>query len=167
MKLRGYIAGTLLLLVSQSSADEVRVIQGPAEALNADIVKIGQDRVVLWGIDAPEPDQNCRANGRNWGCFDAALRTLQALIASGPVTCFTTTQSDPFNRFYAICEVGGVDINAQMVKAGMALAFPKESDAYTSVQVDAIMAGVGLWQPGVEFQPPWEWREIQSPGGYK
>jgi endonuclease YncB( thermonuclease family) len=157
----------VLLLASPCMGGEVQVIAGQAEAINADILKIGQSRVVLWGIDAPEPDQVCRANGKDWGCFDAALRTLQGLVGRGPVTCFATEQTDPFKRFYAVCELGGVDINSEMVKAGMALAFPQESDAYASVQLEAIAAGVGLWQPGVEFQLPWEWREIQSPGGYK
>lgn len=142
-------------------------VDGNAEAINADVIRIGDTRVVLWGIDAPDPGQPCLLNGRPWGCFDAAMRALQIALSRGPVTCLLTDHSDPFGRSYGVCEIGGDDIGAGLVLAGLALAYPDETEAYLPMQQEAEAAGLGLWQPGVSFQPPWEWREIESPGSFK
>jgi hypothetical protein len=32
---------------------------------------------------------------------------------------------------------------------------------------EAIMAGVGLWQPGVWFEEPWAFRKRENPSGLR
>ena len=54
-----------------------------------------------------------------------------------------------------------------MVKAGVALAFDEETDAYVGQMTEAIMAGVGLWQPGVWFEEPWAFRRRENPSGLR
>lgn len=160
----GTLAG---LAEAPALAQDVETIEGPGRAIDADIVIVGTQRVILWGIDAPERDQHCIANSRKWGCYDAALRTLQNLAGRGVVRCILTGEADPFKRRYGVCESGGVDLGAEMVRAGMALAYTEQSDDYVEVQNEAIVAGVGLWQVGVEFQEPWVWRKANNPGGYR
>lgn len=149
-------------------AEDVDTVSGPARAIDADIIIVGENqRVILWGIDAPERSQTCRANSQHWGCYDAALRTLQNLAGRGIVTCTLTGEPDPFNRRYGVCESGGEDIGAEMVRLGMALAFTEQTDAYADIQAEAIAEGVGLWQVGVEFMEPWLWRQSRTPGGFR
>lgn len=142
-------------------------ISGTPEVLDADILKFGTQRVILWGIDAPEQKQTCQLNGQLWGCYDVAFRYLQLLAGRGEVTCTYKGDPDPFGRRYGVCESGGEDLNADMVKAGMALAFDEQSTDYDAEMADAITAGVGLWQPGVKFEEPWVFRRRETPGGYR
>ena len=82
----------------------------------------------------------------------------------------TTTAADvydPFGRRFGVCMSGGQDLNAEMVKAGMALAFDEESEDYDTQMVDAITAGVGLCQQGVTFEEPWVFRRRETPGGFR
>lgn len=142
-------------------------ITGKPEVIDADILKFGTQRVILWGIDAPEKKQKCQLNGALWGCYDVSFRYLQLLAGRGEVSCTYKGDPDPFGRRYGICVSGGEDLNAEMVKAGMALAFDEQSDEYDAAMADAITAGVGVWQPGVNFEEPWVFRRRETPGGYR
>lgn len=142
-------------------------ITGKPEVIDADILKFGRQRVILWGIDAPETRQTCQMNGALWGCYDAAKRHLQLLAGRGEVTCRFKGDPDPFGRRFGVCESGGEDLNAEMVKAGLALAYDEQSDDYDAQMAEAIGAGVGLWQPGVQFEEPWIFRRRETPGGYR
>lgn len=142
-------------------------ITGTPEVLDADILKFGAQRVILWGIDAPESKQTCQLNGQLWGCYDVAFRYLQLLSGRGEVTCTYKSGPDPFGRRFGVCTSGGQDLNAEMVKAGMALAYDDQSDDYDGQMADAITAGVGLWQQGVKFEEPWVFRRRETPGGYR
>jgi endonuclease YncB( thermonuclease family) len=143
------------------------VVTGAAEVIDADILKIGQQRVILWGIDAPERAQTCRRDGEHWGCYDAARRTLELLAGRGEVTCYLRGEADPFGRRHGVCESGGEDLAAEMVRKGMALAFADQTEEYAPVQIEAIAAEAGLWNIGVEFREPWEFRRTNTPGGYR
>lgn len=151
-------------LLAQTATTEIR---GMAEVIDADILTFGKQRVILWGVDAPEKKQTCLLNGEAWNCYDVAFRKLQLLAGRGEVVCKFQGKPDPFGRYFGICESGGDDLNAEMVKTGVALAFEEETDAYVGQMAEAIGAGVGLWQPGVEFEEPWVFRRRETPGGYR
>jgi len=142
-------------------------ISGKPDVLDADILKFGNQRVLLWGVDAPEKRQTCQLNGQKWGCYDVAFRHLQLLAGRGEVTCTYKGEPDPFGRRFGVCVSGGEDLNAEMVRAGMALAFDEESEDYLAAMADAITAGVGLWQVGVNFEEPWVFRRRETPGGFR
>lgn len=142
-------------------------ITGTPEVLDADILRFGTQRVLLWGIDAPEKKQTCQLNGQPWGCHEVAFRYLQLLAGRGEVTCTYKGDPDPFGRRFGVCVSGGEDLNAAMVRAGMALAFDEESEDYDAAMVEAITAGVGLWQPGASFEEPWVFRRRETPGGFR
>lgn len=160
------LAFSMVLLAAPAMADETS-ITGKPEVIDADILKFGTQRVILWGIDAPEQRQTCQMNGALWGCFDVAKRQLQLLAGRGDVTCQFKGDPDPFGRRFGVCESGGEDLNAAMVKAGLALAFDEETDTYDAAMAEAIGAGVGLWQPGVTFEEPWVYRRRETPGGFR
>lgn len=143
------------------------VISGSASVVDADIIRIGSQRVILWGLDAPERRQLCYRNGEEWGCYDAAFRTLEVLAGRGEVTCFLLGEADPFGRRHGVCESGGINLNEEMVRSGMALAYSEQTDEYELIQIDAISEGAGVWALDVEFQPPWDFRRTNTPGGYR
>lgn len=147
--------------------EPVDTVSGLANVIDADVIRIGQQRVILWGIDAPEKNQNCYRDGVRWGCHDAAYRLMETLSGRGEVTCFLTGEPDPFNRRFGVCESGGEDLNAAMVSAGMALAYTDQTDEYVEEQIDAITDENGVWQLGVEFEEPWVYRRMHNPGGYR
>ncbi|MAM61778.1 MAG: succinoglycan biosynthesis protein [Maritimibacter sp.] len=142
-------------------------ISGLADVIDADVLRFGQQRVILWAIDAPERPQRCYINGTFWGCHEAAKRHLQVLAGRGEVSCTYRGEPDRLGRQYGVCTSGGQDLNEEMVKTGFALAYEEQSDEYLPAMIDAITAGVGLWQVGVEFEEPWEFRRRETPGGLR
>ena len=152
---------------AQDIPEPVGSVTGPARVLDADILMVGQNRVILWGVDAPERPQRCLLNGRDWGCWEAAKRALQSLAERGDITCTLLGEPDPFNRYYAICLAGDDDIGEELVAAGLAMAYSEQTPLYEAAQLDAITRGVGLWQEGAEFTEPWEYRRTNTPGGYR
>ena len=166
MALLSAVLGGALTSSAQAQTSETG-ISGTPEVLDADVLKFGNQRVILWGIDAPEKNQTCQMNGKLWGCYDVAFRYLQLLAGRGEETCTYKSDPDPFGRRFGVCESGGEDLNAEMVKAGMALAFDEQSEDYDATMADAITAAVGLWQPGVNFEEPWVFRHRETPGGYR
>ena len=143
------------------------VITGDAVVENADILRIGETRIILWGIDAPEPRQTCPTSGRDWGCYEAARRTLAMMVDLHEVSCIIEEGPDRFGNIYGTCHSGDIELNAELVRTGMALAYVDQSDRYLPAQEEAKSAKVGLWQDGVEFREPWIWRSAMRPGGYR
>jgi len=157
----------LAMMVSPAFAQDADTVTGKPEVIDADVLKFGKQRIILWGIDAPEQKQTCQMNGAKWGCHDVAKRRLQLLAGRGEVTCHLVGAPDPFGRRFGVCESGGQDLNAEMVKSGLALAFEEESTDYDGQMAEAIGAGVGLWQVGVNFEEPWIFRRRETPGGFR
>ncbi len=143
------------------------VVSGMAEVIDADILRIGPQRVILWGIDAPERRQSCYRDGARWGCAEAARRALELLSGRGEVRCLLLDAPDAFGRRHGICESGGEDIGAEMVRRGLALAYVEQTDAYLPLQMEAILAEAGVWAPGVEMEAPWDFRRQNTPGGLR
>lgn len=130
------------------SGEEVRVIDG-------DTIAIGDERIRLFGIDAPEDSQTCSQDGRSVRCGDEATAYLQALIGRRQVNC-EGEDRDRYGRLIAVCSIDGNDIGRQMVRSGWAVAFREYSDEYVSDENAARSERRGLWQGG--FQLPSEWR---------
>ena len=73
----------LAMMVSPAFAQDADTVTGKPEVIDADVLKFGMQRVILWGIDAPEQKQTCQMNGAKWGCHDVAKRRLQLLAGRG------------------------------------------------------------------------------------
>lgn len=154
-------------VAAQAASEPSGVVAGDARVIDADILIVGGERVILWGVDAPERSQACSLNGRVWGCYDAARRALESLAGRGAVSCTLLGEADPFGRRHGLCLSGDEDLAAELVRAGLALAYTEQTTEYEALQFEAIGAGVGLWQPGVIFEEPWDWRRSNTPGGYR
>jgi endonuclease YncB( thermonuclease family) len=131
-------------------------ITGKPRIIDGDIIWIGGTKIRLHGIDAPETTQEChREDGIEYRCGEASTDALRALIGSDLVRCEGDT-FDCYKRLIATCYSGTVNLNAEMVRKGWALAYRRYSEDYVSAEVKAQEAKRGLWAG--EFEPPWEWR---------
>jgi endonuclease YncB( thermonuclease family) len=144
------VAGLVLVAVLDR-ANPVSVT-GRARLADGDSLEIGNTRVRLVGIDAPELDQTCERSGQDWDCGRAARETLSALIGGTPIAC-TGTENDQYGRLLAVCRVGGTELNAAMVEAGLAL----DGGGYGAQERRARDARKGLWAGS--FLTPRQWRD--------
>lgn len=121
-------------------------VQGMARVLDGDTIEISGQRIRLEGIDAPEGSQTCaRAGGGTWRCGQEASNALQKLIGRQSVRC-ENRGTDTYGRMLGICFVGSTDINAEMVRLGLAWAFVKYSRTYVTEEADVRGRGAGIWQ---------------------
>ena len=133
------------------------MIKGRAEIIDGDTLAIGDTTIRLLGIDAAESGQRCVGEGRQIiRPGDTATERL-ASLASSAVTCVGTDYDD-YGRFLAHCTtLDGASINETLVREGLAWAFVKFSDEYSSQERAARNDKAGIWQLACE--PPWEFRE--------
>jgi endonuclease YncB( thermonuclease family) len=126
---------------------------GDARASDGDSLFVGGDRIRLIGLDAPELDQTCwRETGEEWSCGRDSRNLMAELLARGSISCLTAG-ADRFGRFLATCAIGGEDIGAAIVSAGLAVA----RDRYAAEERAARNARRGLWSG--RFTDPRTWRD--------
>ena len=146
---------TLLVLVTTSAlaAD----LTGPAKVTDGDTIVINEQRIRLHGIDAPEMKQKCMTKyGDQFLCGEDAKVYLVKLIGDKPVRC-EGDKKDRYKRLIGTCYVGQLNLNAEMVSAGWALAYTKYSKDYMPQEARAMSDHRGMWNG--EFVAPWQWRK--------
>ena len=142
-----------------------QTIAGIAEVTDGDSIKINGTSIRLHGIDAAEMSQTCTAapattrfmvhQPGTWNCGLEARRALARLIGHAEVSCVETT-IDKYGRTVARCRSGDTDLNAEMVRLGMAWAFVRYSTDYVELEQEARAARRGIWQ--AETQTAWDFR---------
>jgi endonuclease YncB( thermonuclease family) len=139
---------TLLALTALAAA--AQPIYGLAVAGDGDSLTIGETRVRLFGIDAPELDQVCKRATGQWACGKEAADQLATLVTGREVRCFQIG-TDQYDRVLARCSVRGVDVNRTMVARGYAVAFRRYSMDYVTTEESAKTAKLGLWSGTFEM----------------
>ena len=148
------IVGTLCLSISLPAYAEN--FSGDARIVDGDTIWVGDTKIRLHGIDAPEAKQECQqANGSVYRCGEASTDALRVLIGSDAVRCEGDTY-DRYKRLIATCYSGTVNLNAELVRQGWALAYRRYSKDYIPAEKEAQAAMRGMWAG--EFEPPWKWR---------
>jgi endonuclease YncB( thermonuclease family) len=161
LALAGLLAGVVSLLPPTHELQAARqatpgIIAGSARVIDGDTLVVGDTRVRLEGIDAPEAGQTCAAErGNSWACGQIATRELTALVDGKYVRC-ESGETDKYGRALAVCWVGNLEINAEMVRRGLAWAFVRYSSRLVNVEADARKRGIGIWQASNE--PAWAFR---------
>ena len=135
-------------------------IVGKATVIDGDTITIKNVKIRFSGIDAPEKNyygqtQFCKGPKGVWACGKKASSKLKKLINGQEVQC-TNEGKDRYGRTLSICYANGVDLQAEMVRSGMAVAYLKYSNRYESEMVEAMIAQVGIW--GGPFDEPELWR---------
>ena len=129
---------------------------GPARVYDGRTLVIGDETVRLYGIDAPDLDQTCTANGKTYPCGNIARTALLDLTAGARVDC-TLRGKDDEGRLVALCLADGFDLSLNMVHTGWAVADRGVTARYVVTEDKARLAGRGLWRG--EFVRPWLWRK--------
>lgn len=125
---------------------------GPARVHDGDTLTVAGERVRLLGIDAPELKQVCRRANEDYPCGQASRQALTDMIGGREVSC-EATKRDRYRRLLGRCRAGGVDLNAELIRSGWAVAYGAE---YRDLEADARAKGEGLWAGS--FETPRDWR---------
>lgn len=130
------------------------VLEGKVRATDGDSLRMGDLRIRLHGVDAVESAQRCQLNGEPWKCGRAARKALQRLTKGKLVRCEVRDMDR--TRFVSVCTADGVDLGAEMVRRGWAVAYTRYSLDYVPDEAAARAERRGLWRS--TFQRPHDWR---------
>ena len=159
-KVDGLLAALVLAGLVALAAHLLReeaVVAGSARAVDGDSLRLDGREIRLTGIDAPELRQSCRRGAQPYACGDVARRALGDMLAGRIVTCRITGR-DRYGRDLALCETGGADIGAALVRRGYAVGYRR----YEREEAAARRAGLELWSGS--FERPSEWRKAHAEG---
>ena len=145
----------VLFLLLLSSLPSPSLAQQNLRIVDGDTLDIGAVRYRINGIDAPEAGQRCGSPKGEWQCGREATERLVQLTQGSVVSCDAIT-GDGRGRIVATCFANGIDLGAEMVRAGYAWAFVKYSSVYVPEETVARNKRVGIWRG--EAQPAWDYR---------
>jgi endonuclease YncB( thermonuclease family) len=130
-------------------SDQYRIVDG-------DTFVLGDKKIRLWGMDAPELHQKCLAKTKEVPCGKAAQMVLAGIFKSGPVIC-ETIDIDRYKRIVGRCMINDLDVAATMVRLGWAFDYPEYSKGtYKAFEDEAKADTRGLW--AYQFDRPSDWR---------
>lgn len=145
-----------LLIVAKLDRNTDPPIPGPYRALDGDTLSAGVERLRLEGLDAPEFDQVCGSPKGSWNCGREARRALAGLISAASAECYGFAR-DQYQRILVRCQAGDTDINARLVRMGMAVASGSD---YIDEEDAAQREETGIWAG--EFDRPRQWRRMRG-----
>lgn len=108
-------------------------------------------KVRLDGIDAPESKQ----------AFGARAKETLSDLVFGKTVAVRVRTTDRYGRTIGRVQVGGLDVNVEMVRMGFAWwyrAYAKRDTVLEAAESEARRAGRGLWTDK-DAVPPWDWRK--------
>jgi endonuclease YncB( thermonuclease family) len=140
------------LLLSPAGRVPPGPLTGSAFAIDGDTLQLGDYRIRLHGIDAPELDQHCTdASGKAWPCGRAARDLLRSRLANAQLSCLPH-ERDRYGRIVATCSAGGDDLASVIARAGLAVALGQ----YGAESLAARRQKSGIWAG--QFDQPADWR---------
>ncbi len=129
---------------------------GTAHVIDGDSLKVDDVEIRLSGIDAPEARQTCKdKSGKDWPCGLDATLALKRLTGNAKVEC-KGDAFDKYQRLLARCMAGDLELNAEMVRLGFAVAGDGIGLVYVPEEDEARQARRGVWQGS--FDQPGDWR---------
>ena len=154
-----------LFLINLANSEEKFISSWPNNILitDGDTIKIGKEKIRLFGIDAPEIKQICKNKNNNpYACGEISKNHLRYLLRKNlnrKIYCYYS-ERDRYNRIVAECFIGvnsSFNINEKMILSGHAIAYLKYSKKYLEAENKARNQKLGMW--GGKFDLPEEWRK--------
>jgi endonuclease YncB( thermonuclease family) len=145
-------------------------LQGRAEALAGDLVRVGATTVRLAGVEAPERQQTCGAASRRYRCGAAAKSALGRLVNGRSLSC-SLGGTDDSGYALATCSRGDTVVNAELVRNGHVFAASGLFSSYAGQEREARAAKAGIWAEGEAERPAafrakvWEEAKRRAPEG--
>ena len=135
---------------------------GPIVVIDGDTIDVGDVRVRIHGIDAPEQDQKCLSEqGVQWACGTWVSDQIRARFQGQTAQC-THVEIDKYGRVVATCLVNGDDLGQVLVSDGLAFAYRKYSMAYDLDEKGAAVNDRGLHASRI--QNPSQFRKTRAKG---
>ena len=135
---------------------EFQVVYGEAKVIDGDTIHIGKNKIRLHGIDAPEKNQKCVFNNKDWECGKNSTLALREMIENSPVIC-RINDVDRYKRYIAVCFSDKKSLNKMMVKNGWAIAYRYYSKDYIDEEFIAKRKKLGIWRG--TFEEPYIYRK--------
>ena len=146
-----------------------KIIIGKANVTDGDTIKINNQKIRLFGIDAPETKQFCKEvylsflifnfkRDYKWG--EKSTNALKKKIKDKKIRCLIQDKKDRYRRNIGICYLKKQDINSWLVKNGYAIAYRRYSKKYIIDEQYAEDNKLGIWQG--TFMEPEKWRRIMN-----
>ena len=88
-----------LIVATSAFAD----VTGNARVVDGDTIHVGNTKIRLYGIDAPERKQTCTAGGKEWSCGQEASKALLVAIDD--------------DRLWSDCYQGGCDHGSSRLRS--------------------------------------------------
>lgn len=148
-------AAYLLILAGACFAWEGRVV-GVSDGDTLKILHDGrQERVRLWGCDAPESHQD----------FGQVAKKFTSSLVFGKTVSVDVMDTDRYGRTVAVVSVDGKCLNEALVASGMSWVYrtycrKPQCAAWIELEKNARASGIGLWA-GKNPTPPWDFRRQQ------
>ena len=146
-----------------------KIIIGKANVTDGDTIKINDQKIRLFGIDAPETKQFCKEVylsflifnfKRDYKCGEKSTSALKKKIKNKKIRCLVQDKKDRYRRNIGICYLKKQDINSWLVKNGYAIAYRRYSKKYILDEQFAEDNKLGIWQG--TFMEPEKWRRIMN-----
>lgn len=146
-----------LLIAAKLENGNRQVVAGHFTVVDGDTLMQAGARFRLEGIDAPEIGQSCREDGAPTACGETAKLRLADWAAHGDFSC-SGGERDRYGRLLVRCRAGEADVNAGLVREGLAVSYGD----YVGEEAAARLDGLGLWAG--EFERPADWRRSHQAG---
>ena len=146
-----------LCYISDIKNNSDKAKHGSLKIVDGDTIHIGKKKYRLFGIDAPETQQECKRENKQYKCGMEATRFLKSLIKDKNKVVCEKKNMDRYKRIVAICYYDNKDLNKLMVKNGWAIAYRKYSKDYVEDENFARLNKLGIWRGN--FTEPELWRK--------
>ena len=143
-------------LVLNTSVQSQKLIKGKAKVIDGDTIHIGNYKIRLHGIDAPEQKQTCSFEGNEWNCGQDAIFFLSNLINKKSVSC-RINDIDQYKRLVAVCFINNININQIMIISGWEIAYRYYSKDFIKEEEMAKKNKIGIWRG--TFEEPYIYRK--------
>jgi endonuclease YncB( thermonuclease family) len=133
-------------------------LSGRAQAIDGTTLRIDGRVVALVGLESPERAQRCsRADGKSWGCGDAARNELARLTRNGVTTCRLASVRGALDAPAPLvtCSSEGRDLATELVRGGHVFLTRLASAPLVAEESDAKKSKLGLWQGAHETPEAW------------